>query len=84
MKNIDEMRFSRTHAVLFFVLLASIYYLFWGARTDMKDTAFFGSDTWEYQSMGVNFAKGHGIQKFGSLESFKTYNFSFGQILTGF
>lgn len=41
----------------------------------MKDTAFFGSDTWEYQSMGVNFAKGHGIQKFGSLESFKTYKF---------
>jgi 4-amino-4-deoxy-L-arabinose transferase-like glycosyltransferase len=39
------------------------------------DDAYFGGDIWEYQSMAVNFAKGHGIQKFGELEPFETYKF---------
>src|SRR5262249_21388256 len=66
---------KRMQRVFFFALLASIYYLVWLFVADMKDTAFFGGDTWEYQSMGVNFAKGHGIQKFGAMESFDTYKF---------
>jgi 4-amino-4-deoxy-L-arabinose transferase-like glycosyltransferase len=65
----------RRRAVVFFAALASIYYLVWALLADMKDTAYFGDDIWEYQSMGVNFAKGHGIQKFGAMESFDEYKF---------
>ncbi|HEY3312284.1 MAG TPA: hypothetical protein VGK00_11650 [Anaerolineales bacterium] len=61
--------------VLVFLALAYFYYSFFINRLDTKDTAFFGGDTWEYQSMGVNFAKGHGIQKFGAMEPFDTYKF---------
>ena len=66
---------TRKHTVFLFVVLTSVYYLVFWALADMKDTASFGGDTWEYQSMGVNFAKGHGIQKFGGLEPFETYKF---------
>jgi 4-amino-4-deoxy-L-arabinose transferase-like glycosyltransferase len=45
-------------------------------KVNFTDDATFGGDTWEYQSMGVNFAKGHGINKFGGIESFDTYRFA--------
>jgi len=68
-------KFTKIHAIVFFIILISIYLLIWGRLTVMTDTAYFGGDTWEYQSMGVNFAKGHGIQKFGALEPFDVYRF---------
>jgi hypothetical protein len=70
-----EKRYTRLPMIAFFVVLTIIYYQIWKVRTDLSDTAYFGGDTWEYQSMGVNFAKGHGLQKFGALESFDTYRF---------
>lgn len=66
---------SKRYSIVFFVSLVAIYYSVFQLRTDMKDSAFFGGDTWEYQSMGVNFAKGHGIQKFGAMEPFDVYKF---------
>jgi 4-amino-4-deoxy-L-arabinose transferase-like glycosyltransferase len=66
---------GRRPGAFFFVLLAAIYYLVFWMAADLKDTAYFGGDTWEYQSMGVNFAKGHGLQIFGGVEPFETYKF---------
>jgi hypothetical protein len=72
---LNEKKITKMRAVIIFSLLASIYYLIWVLKADIQDTAFFGGDTWEYQSMGVNFAKGHGLQKFGAMESFDSYKF---------
>lgn len=67
--------FQQKHrTILFFVLVILYYCTFW-SLSDITDTAFFGGDTWEYQSIAVNFAKGHGIQKFGGMEPFDTYKF---------
>jgi len=51
------MKAPRSHAV-FFTIIASVYYAVFLQIADLKDTAIFGGDTWEYQSMAVNFAKG--------------------------
>jgi 4-amino-4-deoxy-L-arabinose transferase-like glycosyltransferase len=56
-------------------LITISYFQIFLHQADFSDTAFFGGDTWEYQSMAVNFAKGHGVQKFGGLESFTDYKF---------
>ncbi|MCG6551958.1 MAG: glycosyltransferase family 39 protein [Candidatus Magnetominusculus sp. LBB02] len=42
---------------------------------ELSDTARFGWDTWEYQSMAANFAAGHGL-KFGAIEDFSFYRFT--------
>jgi 4-amino-4-deoxy-L-arabinose transferase-like glycosyltransferase len=57
------------------VVLMIFYYQIFLRQSEFSDTAYFGGDTWEYQSMAVNFAKGHGVQKFGGLESFDIYKF---------
>lgn len=74
-KQKSALNLTGTRITLLFLLLTVVYYLIFVNLIDQKDTAFFGGDTWEYQSMGVNFAMGHGIQKFGALESFETYKF---------
>ena len=56
--------------VLIFAILAGIHTF----RRTYSDTAFFGGDTWEYQSMGVNIAKGHGPRG-GAIEPFEVYRF---------
>ncbi|MBI5814210.1 MAG: hypothetical protein HZB29_01215 [Nitrospinae bacterium] len=50
--------------------------LYYGAPKSFTDTAYFGGDTWEYQSLAVNLAKGHGVNKFGGVEEFSVYKFS--------
>ena len=65
----------RVRAFIFSTILAFVYYFAFAGLVDMNDTAVFGGDTWEYQSIAVNFAKGHGVQKFGGMESFETYKF---------
>lgn len=69
------MNAPRRYAVFLFTVMSLVYYVVFWQFADLRDTAIFGGDTWEYQSMGVNFAKGHGIQKFGGLEPFHTYKF---------
>jgi hypothetical protein len=63
-------RIALTVCVLIFVAAAG-YHTY---RRSYPDTAFFGGDTWEYQSMGVNIAKGHG-PRVGAIEPFETYRF---------
>jgi hypothetical protein len=43
-------------------------------RFDLNDTAIFGGDTWAYQSVAVNLARGHGY-KLGEIEDFSAYRF---------
>lgn len=38
-------------------------------------TAVFAGDTWEFQSVAVNFAKGRGFPKFGQVLAFEEYRF---------
>jgi len=44
------------------------------SRYQLPDKALFGGDEWEYQSMAVNFATGHGL-KFGGILPFNEYAF---------
>ncbi|MBF0556675.1 MAG: glycosyltransferase family 39 protein [Nitrospirae bacterium] len=66
--------------VLLCVLLMGAYSLgsycyFKMAGIEFSDSARFGWDTWEYQSMAANFAAGHGL-KFGAIEEFSFYKFT--------
>lgn len=61
--------------VIFSSALIYMYYIVFSQLSNFSDTAYFGGDTWEYQSMAVNFSKGHGLQKFGGLEPFDQYKF---------
>lgn len=58
--------------------LTIVYYLIFQFSARLDSSCFIGGDTWEYQSMGVNFAKGHGINKFGAFEPLEVYKFTFG------
>ena len=69
-------RYSLAVKVISSVALVFTYYIFFTGISNFSDDAFFGGDTWEYQSMAVNFAKGHGIQRFGELENFDEYKFN--------
>jgi hypothetical protein len=54
------------------LFLMSLGYNF--LRYEMTDTAFFGGDTWYYQSIAVNVASGEGY-RFGSVLDFNEYKF---------
>lgn len=64
-----------TTKIILSLMLSCFYFLVFSHTADFSNDAYFGGDTWEYQSMAVNYAKGHGIQKFGGLEKFETYKF---------
>ncbi len=74
---IKELSVIRTEKL--FLLIGIAVILLYGAiryvHLPITDTAYFGGDIWEYQSMGVNFAMGHGFQLFGEVEQFETYKF---------
>ncbi len=60
------------------ISLTLLFYFIFLNFANLSLFAWFGGDEWEYQSMAVNFAKGHGIQRFGGLEPFETYRFGYG------
>ncbi len=57
------------------VLLLGIYFSIFLKINSFTDTVPLSGDSWEYQVMAVNFAKGHGIQRSAMLEPFETYKF---------
>lgn len=64
------------HWWLFFCLLSVLVYsIYYFPRAKFEGGAYFGGDTWAYQSWAVNLVKGHGL-KFGGIESYETYKFS--------
>jgi 4-amino-4-deoxy-L-arabinose transferase-like glycosyltransferase len=61
--------------ILFSILYSAIIWVAYFIALKPSDDVFFGGDTWEYQSMAVNFSKGHGIQRIGAMEPFEVYKF---------
>lgn len=69
------LRFASSRQVLgFSAVIFTVLLLLQAITVRFADTAFFGGDTWEYQSMGVNLARGHGL-RFGGIEAFENYAF---------
>ncbi|UPA22604.1 hypothetical protein K8942_00090 [Candidatus Peribacteria bacterium] len=66
---------SPAFPVVLILPLAVVYFACFQSQLSQKNTAYFGGDTWEYQSMAVNFAYGHGVNTFGGVEPFETYQF---------
>jgi len=64
--------------IILVIFFSSLFYLFNKYQRFLTDDAFFGGDTWEYQSLGVNLSLGHGYQA-GGIEKFDTYKFGAGQ-----
>ena len=58
----------------FFFILYFIVFYFQVARK-WDDKTYFGYNTAEYHSMGVNLAKGHGLQRYGAMENYSVYKF---------
>ncbi|NNF36943.1 MAG: hypothetical protein HKN68_22765 [Saprospiraceae bacterium] len=78
-KKLPQTRLSTKKALLLLSIGLTIgYYLIFQFSARLDSSCFIGGDTWEYQSMGVNLAKGHGINKFGAFEPFEVYKFTFG------
>ena len=65
---------KRLGEVVLCIGMGVIYSLLVFPRLPVSDTAFFGGDTWEYQSIAVNFAAGKGF-RFGALLPFAAYHF---------
>lgn len=63
------------NVILVCVVCTLVYTIYFLRNTRYTDTAYFGGDTWEYQSMAVNWISGHGLS-FGGYEPFKLYNFT--------
>lgn len=60
------------------VVLTAFYLFFYADTVDFSDTAYFGGDTWEYQSMGVNLALGYGVNVIAGYRPFEYYKFDNG------
>lgn len=58
--------------------LTALYYVIFQFPANLDESCYIGGDTWEYHAMGVNLAKGHGVNKFGAFEPFETYKFTWG------
>ena len=64
---------------LFCMLSVFVYFFLYSKKAKENkqmfydDTSLLGGDEWEYQSMGVNYATGHGFPVFGCVEPFEKY-----------
>lgn len=70
-----RMKSACASMIVLTAVLAAVYYGTFSRVASFTGYADFGGDIWEYQSMAVNFAKGHGIARFGEVEDFSTYAF---------
>jgi hypothetical protein len=63
---------------LLFIVLFTIHYNSGqnNKYNTFSDSALFGGDTWEYQSLAVNLLNGHGYQ-FGGIEPLEVYKFAY-------
>jgi len=74
-QNIYQVLQKKKIRVLFCFFLFAIYSIIFFSISNFSNFVPFFGDPIEYQSIGVNFAKGHGIQKFGGIENFSEYSF---------
>lgn len=68
-------RLSTRKAALFSALLMCVYFMAFGVFNTYTDSVPLSGDSWEYQTMGVNLARGHGVQRLSLLEPFADYKF---------
>ena len=68
---------DRNVKLIFSILLMCFYFIIFSriTRSVFTDTAVVDGDSRDYQSLGVNFAKGHGFPKNGPFEDAKQYKF---------
>lgn len=66
---------KRLYRIIICLLIFLISCLLLSEKMNFSDTASFNWDVRDYQTIAVNFAKGHGIHKSGIIEPFSTYKF---------
>jgi len=66
---------TKGRVVCLSALLTGLYFFVFITSNNYTDSVTLSGDSWEYQTMGVNQAKGHGIQRLSILEPFDTYLF---------
>ena len=71
---------SKTTQVLTIIILILTYFIVFITHFDFSNDVGFGGDQLYYQSMAVNFVKGHGYPKVGGLEEFEEYKFSLNNV----
>ena len=69
---LEQRNFKITLTLSLFV----IYFVIFSQIANFTNTASLSSDTWSYQSIAVNFAKGHGFHRSGKIEKFEEYKFA--------
>jgi len=67
---------TRRTFIVFSVLLTALYFFAFLKISSFSNTVPLSGDSWEYQVMAVNFAKGYGVQRLSMLENLETYKFS--------
>ncbi len=63
--------------IIFILCLIIIYYIIFLQKVHFTDYADINGDALQYQSIGVNFAKGHGFQRQGKIEDVDVYKFDY-------
>ena len=76
-----KIKYAKPKFLLFFLLVSLLFTIHFISGKKNKynttdDSAFFGGDTWEYQSLAVNLLHGHGY-RFGGIEPLQVYKFDF-------
>jgi len=76
-----KIKYAKPKFLLLFLLVSLLFTIHFISGKKNKystsdDLAFFGGDTWEYQSLAVNLLHGHGY-RFGGLEPLQIYKFDF-------
>jgi len=66
---------NRGLVLAFVAALFLVYYLASYLNSNFTNTAKLSRDTWSYQSIGVNFAKGHGFHIAGKIGEIEDYKF---------
>jgi len=63
--------------IILILCLIIIYYIIFLQKVHFTDYADINGDALQYQSIGVNFAKGHGFQRQGKIEDVDVYKFDY-------
>jgi len=77
LKKVLQSAESAKNRMLIGSLLFALFFLLHIPRIDLSNRidVLYGSDEWDYQSIAVNFAKGHGFHLTGSFEKSEVYKF---------
>jgi len=75
-EKLEKSNFRSRNLLFLLLIFLGFFYFYIGLKLiPFTDRVYFGGDSDDYQSLAVNFAAGHGIQRSGGLELFTTYKF---------